>query len=196
MTSISKTSLVNGALIEIGVATIVSLTEDSEAARTANAIFDDLLDQELQEHNWTFARARAQLAAESSAPAFGYTYSHVLPSNPYCLHVLEEINDYEFMVEGRRILSDATPLQIRYIYRISDYNQLSAAFRKAFIFKLAAAFSIPLKGSAELKTAMEAAYTTWIGRAKSRDSQQDSPKDAFNDDHMDWAMARYTGGPE
>jgi hypothetical protein len=192
----SKVSLINNALIEIGVATIVSPSEDSEAARTANAIYDELLDQELQDHDWTFARTRAQLPAQVAAPAFGYTYSHLLPADPYCLHVLEEVNDYEFILEGRTLLSDSTPLQIRYIYRVTDHNQLSASFRKAFIYKLAAAFAIPLKGSAELKAAMETAYTFWHKRAKSRDSQQDSPVDAFNESHMDWANARYTGGPE
>lgn len=194
--SVSKVSLVNSALIEIGAPTILNLYEDTEAARVANARFDELLDEELEEHDWSFARARAQLAAETTAPAFGYTYSHLLPSSPYCIHVLEEINDYEYVVEGRKLLSDSTPLQIRYTYRVTDYNQLSAAFRKAFIYKLAAALAVPIKGSEQLRAGMNASYKDQLAKAKSRDSQQESAKSAFDENHMDWANARYTGGPE
>lgn len=191
--SVSKVSLVNGALIELGVPVLISLDEDSAAARIANTRFDDLLDQELADHDWSFARARAQLAAESTAPAFGYAYSHVLPASPFCLQVIEEVNDVEFVVEGRRILSDDTPLQIRYTYRVTDYNDLSASFRRAFIHRLAAVMAVPLTGSAKLKAAQEKLYLDRIQAAKGRDSQQGSPKQAFDDSHMGWLNARHTG---
>ena len=69
--SVSKTSLTNSALIEIGVPTVLNLDEDSEAARLANTVFDQLLDEELENHDWSFARSRQQLAAEVTGPTFG-----------------------------------------------------------------------------------------------------------------------------
>ena len=192
--SVSKTSLTNSALIEIGVPTVLNLDEDSEAARLANTVFDQLLDEELENHDWSFARSRQQLAAEVAGPAFGYTYSHVLPSSPYCLHVLEEINKAEYKIEGRKILSDDTPLQIRFTYRVTDMNELSAAFRRAFVFKLAAKLSLPLTGSAERKAGMEQLYIAEISKAKTRDSQQDAQQQAFADDDLGWLNARYTRG--
>jgi hypothetical protein len=192
--TVSKTSITNSALLEIGVPAILTIDEDSEAARTANTIFDQLLDEELEDHDWTFARSRQQLAAETTAPAFGYTYSHVLPTNPYCLHVLEEINKAEYKLEGRKILSDDTPLQIRFTYRVTDMNELSAAFRRAFVYKLASKLALPLTSSAERKVGMEQLYSAEIAKAKSRDSQQDSQQQAFADEDLGWLNARYTRG--
>lgn len=191
--SVSKVSLVNGALIELGAETIISFDENALAARLAHHRFDDILEQELQEGAWTFAKARAQLAAEATGPPFGYKYTHVLPANPYCLHVLKEVNRAEFIIEGRNALSNSTPLQIVYIKRITDMNDLSPLFRKALIYKIAATFAMPLTGSAKLKTGMETLYMQYIQAAQVRDSQQGTPQTAFDEAELDWVNARHTG---
>jgi hypothetical protein len=170
--AISETDIANAALIEIGAPMITNLTEDSEPARLINARFEGLLDEELEKADWTFATARVQLAALSEAPAFGWTYQHQLPSSPYCLRVIEEINDYEYLIEGRLILSDDTPLQIRYIKRITDMNELSGLFRSVLIYRLAEFLAIPLRGSGELRDRMQREYLIAFTRATSKDSQQ------------------------
>lgn len=189
--SISKTSLANIALEKLGQPTILSVEDDSEAARLVNDIFDQTLDEELEEHDWSFARGRAQLAAETTTPAFGWNYSHVMPASPYCLHVLSEHNGYDYTIEGRNLLSDDTPLQIIYTYRVTDLNHLSAVFRKMFCYRLASEMALKLTGSAKIKTAMENLYKENKTIAKSRDSMQGSPQDLLDDDDMTWANARF-----
>ena len=183
--AISKTKLANAALIEIGAPMITSLDEDSEAARIINSRFDELLDEELEKGDWTFATQRAQLAALSEAPAFGWTYQFQLPANPYCLRVTQEVNETEFIVEGRRILADSAPLQIIYIARVEDLNELSALFRNAFIFRLAKYLAIPLRGSGELRDRMEKEYLRALAKAESKDAQQNDYNEVADGSWLD-----------
>lgn len=175
--SVDKVSLANQALLEIGSGAITSLSEDSEQAFIISSIFDQLLDEELEREDWSFATARAELAALSEDPAFGWLYQHQLPASPYCLRLIAIEEDPDHVVEGRKILCDATPLQIRYICRVADMNELSAGFRRAFVFRLAAALSIPLRGSGELRDKMQAQYERYIAIAASKDAQQSTPPD-------------------
>ena len=188
--AVSKTSIANAALIEIGVERIIS-GETSEAQRLVDELFQQTLDEEIESDDWTFAIHRSQLAAESETPDFEYTYQHRLPSNPYCLRVLSEYNDYTYTVEGLKILSDSTPLQIRYIKRITDVTELSASFRKAFQFRLASILAIPLRGSRALKETMENKYAKAIAKAASKDSQQSTPEETANGSWLDARKGYY-----
>jgi hypothetical protein len=169
----TKTSIANEALGEIGKGLIVSLTENSEPARLINAWFDDMLDEEVSRANWTFATCRAELAPLADAPAFGWLYKFQMPSNPYCLRVVEEVNEADYRIEGREILADASVLRIRYIGRVADLNRLSANFVKAFALRMAAKLAVPLVGSRELKESLEGRYEKAFAHAESMDAGQE-----------------------
>lgn len=176
--AVNKVTICNRALAEIGGPPISALDqstgEGAEAARICNRIFDNLLDEELMAENWLFATHRKQLAALSAAPDFGYTYQHQLPSDPYCLKVIKEINDYEYKMEGRVLLCDSTPMQIIYIKRITVMSDLSALFRAALQYKIASILAVPLIGSRNLKKEMNSEYTVAILKASARDAQQET----------------------
>ena len=169
--AVTNVSISNDALLEIGAQMITSMTEDSEQARLCNHLFDELLDQELELSNWSFAIERVQLAQLSSTPDFGWAYEFQLPTNPWCLHVIDEYNDNDYKIEGRKLLADSTTIQIRYIKRVTDLTELSALFRRAFTFKLASKLALPLQGSGKLKDRMETLYEFWYRRAEFRDAQ-------------------------
>jgi hypothetical protein len=183
--AVNETSICNGGLIEIGGPTITSLTEDSEAARLCNERFDQILDEELEKGEFSFSIYRAQLAALSTAPAFGYTYQHQMPADPYCLRVLTEYDDNEFKVEGRLLLSDSTPLKIRYIGRPDDLSELSASFVRALSFRIAALLAIPIRGSGKLRDRMWAEYELAFDLAESKDSQQGTPDEQADGSWLD-----------
>jgi hypothetical protein len=190
--AIDKVSLANQALLEVGAGAITSLSEDSEQAFIVSMLFDQLLDEELQRDDWAFATTRAELPALTEEPAFGWLYQHQMPANPYCLRLLSIDSDlYEdepdHVVEGRKILCDSTPLRIRYIYRVEDMNELSAGFRRAFVFRLAAALAIPIRGSGDLRDRMQAQYERYVAVAASKDAQQSTPPDI---DDGSWIDAR------
>ena len=66
----SVVQIVNNALVRIGANAILTLTEDSEAARAANLIYEQVRDSCLRDHVWNFAVNRVELAQNSTAPAF------------------------------------------------------------------------------------------------------------------------------
>ncbi|MFP4477325.1 MAG: hypothetical protein ACLFOY_17310 [Desulfatibacillaceae bacterium] len=171
----SKVAIANAALIKIGASTITSLAEDSEAARLANARFDDALDAVLRAHPWNCATARATLTALAGAPNFGFAYQHVLPTDPFCLRVLAENNGYPYRVEGRRMLCDSTPVEITYVMRVTDVNLLDGLCREALAAYLARELAYPLAGSAALADRMAAEFENRIRQAQRIDAGEGTP---------------------
>jgi hypothetical protein len=137
----SEVDIANRALQKLGAERIVSLTQDNENARAVNACYDSVRDAELRSHPWNFAISRVQLAADSTAPSFGFATSYTLPSD--CLRVLPpdplyNYNSHDWQIEGRKILTnDSGALNVRYIKRETDPNQYDAIFIEALSCKLA-----------------------------------------------------------
>lgn len=137
----SEVDIANRALQKLGAERITSLTQNSENARAANLCYTSIRDAELRAHPWNFAIKRAQLAADSTAPAFGFSYSYTLPSD--CLRLLPpdvsvNYNTHDWQIEGRKILTDeGAPLQVRYIKREEDPNQYDSLFIECLSAKIA-----------------------------------------------------------
>ena len=85
----TEVSICSNALRKLGDDPITSLTEDTERARLCNAFYESSRDSLLRSHPWNFAITRATLAKLSSTPAYGFAYQYALPTDPYCLRVLE-----------------------------------------------------------------------------------------------------------
>ena len=98
----SVVQIVNNALIKIGASAILTLTENSEAARAANLIYEQVRDASIRDHVWNFAIRRVELAQNSTAPAFEFSYQYNLPSD--CLRVLrmEDMGMY-YKIEGGKL---------------------------------------------------------------------------------------------
>lgn len=137
----SKVEIANRALQILGAKRIVSLTEDSRNARAINAAFEPVKRAELRKHPWCFAIRRVQLAASSTAPAFTKGNSFPLPSD--FIRLLppdpeDNMNDLDWNIEGRNIITnDSAPLDVRYIYDVTDVNEMDVLFRESLAAKLA-----------------------------------------------------------
>jgi hypothetical protein len=185
----SKVSICNSALIKLGANTITSLTEDSEEARKCNAIFEHVLDTLLQMHPWNFATYRATLAQLSETPEYRYQYYFQLPTSPYCLQVLEVYNKPEYKIEGRKLATDEDVVQIKYIGRVTDMNQLSPAFRECLAFYIARDLSDNMTGSGRQKNDYNSLFERYFKLAKLRDAQEDTPDDVENGSWIDCRIA-------
>lgn len=53
----------NKTLIKLGCETITAITDDTKSVRLINEIYDDIVKEELQKHNWIFAKSRVILYA-------------------------------------------------------------------------------------------------------------------------------------
>jgi hypothetical protein len=142
----SKTGICNIAMRKLGAAHIADIDDGTEQANILLDIYDSCLDAELAAHPWTFASTRALIPASSTPPAFGWGYSYPKPTG--FLKMIEIGQDWvfyrsdcgpQFTVEGNAILTDAvSPLQIRYVQRITNAGDLVPLFVQSFACRLAA----------------------------------------------------------
>lgn len=166
----SEVGIANRALQKLGAKRIVSLTEDSRNGRAINASFDELRDAELRAHTWTFATKRAQLAASATAPLFGKARSFPLPSDflrKLNLDPQENLNSDDQQLEGRNIITnDSAPLDLRYVYRVEDPNEMDVLFREALASRIAMELAEEITQSNSKKEAAEFDYKRAISEAK------------------------------
>ena len=133
----SVVDICNGALNQLGATTILSLTEDSKNARLCNSRFTQVRDSVFRSHPWNCLQKRQELAADTDAPAWGFSYAYTLPAD--CLR-LRRILDYDsnYKVEGRKILSNTETMKILYVSRVTDPNEYDELLRETLSSSLAA----------------------------------------------------------
>ena len=133
----STVDICNGALNQLGATTILSLTEDSKNARLCNSRYTQVRDAVFRSHPWNCLQKRVELAADTDAPAWGFTSAYTLPAD--CLRLLKILDyDSNYKVEGRKILSNASTMKILYIGRITDPNEYDELLRETLSASLAA----------------------------------------------------------
>ena len=133
----STVDICNGALNQLGATTILSLTEDSKNARLCNSRYTQVRDGLFRTHPWNCLQKRVELAADTTAPAWGFSYAYTLPAD--CLRLLRILDyDSNYKVEGRKILSNASSMKILYIGRITDPNEYDELLRETLSASLAA----------------------------------------------------------
>ena len=133
----STVDICNGALNQLGATTILSLTEDSKNARLCNSRYTQVRDGVFRSHPWNCLQKRVELAADTTAPAWGFTSAYTLPAD--CLRLLKILDyDSNYKEEGRKILSNASSMKILYIGRITDPNEYDELLRETLSASLAA----------------------------------------------------------
>jgi|TARA_R100000084_G_scaffold21751_4_gene7539 hypothetical protein len=190
----SVVDLCNRALDLLGAANITALTENSKEARLCNGNFDDVRDAVLRSHPWNIAITRTNLAADSTAPAFGFSFQFTLPTDPFCLRVLSfwnsnvnnDVAAYDsnvmFKIEGRKILSNEDTCNIIYIGRITDTEQYDSLLNKAISARLAAEIAYNITGSNSVAANMLSVYEARLKEAKGVDSMEGFPEQPQADD--------------
>jgi len=132
----SEVDICNLALQRLGEKSITALTDDSTRARECNRVYDHARDTELRAHPWAFARKRAQIAASSTAPAFGFTTAYPLPAD--CLRILPTADQENIQIENGSILTDDTgAFKLIYIARITDPNSFDQTFVDLLVARIA-----------------------------------------------------------
>ena len=133
----STVDICNGALNQLGATTILSLTEDSKNARLCNQRYTQVRDSVFRSHPWNCLQKRVELAADTTAPAWGFKFAYTLPSD--CLRLLKILDyDSNYKVEGRKVLSNTETMKILYVSRVIDPNEYDELLRETLSASLSA----------------------------------------------------------
>jgi hypothetical protein len=162
--------VVNGALVRLGVPTIISLDDDVKAAQVAKVRLNPCRDTVLRLHPWNCAQKRITLAAETTAPAFGWDASFPLPVD--CLRVLRLEGGVPYEIEGRRILADADSIDLVYVAAVDDVTRLDTLCAECIAAYLAADLANTLLQNPELHSRLRAAFDEQFRFAKTVDAQE------------------------
>lgn len=173
---ISKITVCNLALAQLGQAPISSLDQEDEKARRLNLFYGPVRDEVLRTHNWAFAgvcEPLALLAKESDAEgSFIYKYPAealfirriFLPqapqqSLPFKERFRSDLHCRTLSVAGRTAHAE-------YTRRITDENLFDPAFVKSFSLALACDLAVALTGDAQLAAQILQKYTLSLEEAR------------------------------
>lgn len=168
---ISQVEIANGALTRLGAQAILSLNDDSTEARTMLLRYDPVRRIVLRKHPWNCAIKRVQLAPENATPAYEFTNQFILPSDN--LRLLEVADDIYYRIEGRKILANATVLNIKYLYDLTDVPQMDELLAAAISAYLAWDTCKRITGSTELRPELWEDFKDALRSAKTVDAQEE-----------------------
>ena len=167
----SVVEICNGALNQLGASTILTLAEDSKNARLCNARYANIRDAVFRHHPWNCLQKRLQLAADTATPAWGFTVQLTLPAD--CLRLLRILDyDSDFLVEGRKILSNSSTMKILYVSRVEDPNEYDELLREVLSSALAADIAYAVTSSNPVAQSMYALYQEKLKDARFVDSTE------------------------
>ena len=167
----SSVDLCNSALNMIGASNITSFTEDSKAARLCNQRYDFIRDKVFRSHNWNCLLTRVVLTPDATAPSFEFANQFTLPTDPFCLRPMNlDVSSIVYNVEGRKILTDESTINLLYVARVLDVNTYDVALMETISIALAADFAYPLTNSVSLGQAMQQKYDKMVSEARFLDA--------------------------
>lgn len=196
----SDVKIVNIALTMLGEERILSLDDDIKAARDAKAVYDTVRDALFGAYTWSFAKTRTLLAADATAPVFGFARSFPMPVDCLRLVLVNEIyagvdlTNYrgspvqDFTIEGRNILTNyPAPLPVRYIRRVTETGLYIPSFDMALAAALAESLAEPLTQSNSKKEYAAAQLRMHIRNAVKANAIELPPEKLADDE---WIMSR------
>jgi hypothetical protein len=164
----------NNALIRIGAKRISDLSDDTKEGRLCDERYFKVVKHVLREHPWNFAIDRVALAEDAgTTPEFDYARQFDLPSD--CIRMLstDAFPNGRWALEGRKILSDESAVEIRYVKDVSESPHLfDDMFKEAVALKMASEFAKILANSNTLSQQLFAEYRDMLSQAKSVDGQE------------------------
>ena len=167
---------------------ITSIDEVSNEAQACNLYYDQVLEELLTSHPWTFAAKTAELAAHADDPPADWGYRYALPAD--CLRtravttssVTSQTDPIRYMLElndagtAQTLLCDIDDAWLRYTSSDVDEALFSPMFTAALAWRLAMEICIPLTGMTELLSYCQNGFTSSFNRATTINYNQQTTK--------------------
>lgn len=188
----SQLTIYNRALLKVGSQPASSLTENRPSVIAANTVYDSIRVAELRTRSWNFAIKRVTLAPDADAPAFTKSVAFTLPSDFLRLLPTDpETNSgiIDLQIEGDKILTSvySTELNLRYIYNVTDVNEMDPAFQEVLAARLALEICEPVTQSNTKYNNIAQWYQRSLIEAAKANAFENRPVESFEDS---WITAR------
>ena len=184
----SKVEIANLALMHVGDSTITSFSDGTTAANTINTVYETVRDAVLRDHVWNFAIKQATPSLDAVTPIYGFNHRFDMPTD--LLRLVEIEDNPEYRLEGRFILTDSNPINIRYVYKNETVTEYDSMFVQALAARLAATIAERLTQSSSLAEELLSVYRLHLKDAKSVDAQAGYPQDV---EANLWIDSRFRG---
>lgn len=191
--ALTKVDVANGALIKLGVANpLLSLNDGTKEANLCKNRIEACKTALLRYHPWNFAIKRTTLANLAAAPAFGYSYQAQLPSD-FLRVVQVDDRRTSYRIEGGKLLSDETAIELRYVYNFGDdYAAADPLFMECLTLWLANDIAIALTSDTSIKDRVAQELQMALNKARFVDATEEPAEELSA---TGWTDAR-TGGDE
>lgn len=181
MPTVSTTALeiANAALLELGIRAITAFTDNTQTARTVNAIYENVKEEALGGYPWRFARGQIRLLRCATAPVPWESAYDIDGDVLNIITVYEGDQKVMFERMGAQIVTmtsenSTDDMHAEVTLNVAE-DEWPAYFRQAFVQHLAAALAMPLTKDDKLRQIYEQAAFRRLQIAKSRDAQGNTP---------------------
>lgn len=174
----TATSICSNAVLMLGAKSIndIYLQVEDRAVLAAN-LYPTARDAVLRSHPWNCAIARVSLAPDVAVPAFDWAFQFSQPGDWLRTLSVGELGFPErYVTEGRKYLSNANPLLVRYIFRNDNEATWDAMLIEAMTLAMRAILSYPITLSQAVATENTNEFTDYIKKARAVDGMDDPPE--------------------
>jgi hypothetical protein len=192
---ISKTTIINLAIVEVSGKLIETVTEKTKNADLAFLMYDHEVDATFElPYNWKFCRARKELSQHAETPAFGYDFQYVIPNYfrrvismvdtvgdiiqyRHRIEALTTIGDDGTAVTEKVLLTDQAECRVRGIIFIADPTMWPGWFSELVILRIAGRMEPPLKGDQKVDYRIARKYQIALQAAIAANALEDADVD-------------------
>jgi hypothetical protein len=178
----SNVGIVNLSLARIGEGAISSIDGTDSTSILAKQVYDYVLDEVLEEHDWTFAKKSYALAQDATAPVDpAYNFRYALPSD----YIKDRGINHErmdYVIRGGYLLTNydntSGDLILHYTRRETNPALYSPQFINALAWRLAEEMSFRLvRGSSNVQDRCGARFARALLQAKGANQMQNYLED-------------------
>jgi len=169
--------IANMALGFLGADALQSFDDGTTHADLCKALYEGCVTTVLQDHDWRFAEAVERLGRDAVPARPDFSASYALPRDciiPRGLLTTDGYrSNYSYRVQGRSLCTDQESPWLVYTRRAPE-QFFAPYFVKAVAYLLASELAGPLTEDAKKAADNLKAYSFWVARGRSLDSQQDT----------------------
>lgn len=187
----SVVEICNNALQDLGEEPVMSLADDTKAARLCNQRWPSVRDAVLRAHPWNCAMRQVELARCAEPPLWKWAFQYTLPADFLRVIALTGADGSlvtQWEVLGKRVLCDEdAPVRMAYVRRETDPALYDPLLGETLSARMSAVLAYPLTGSTSLSQAFWKTYSDKLREARGVDAREGSPESPMP---MSWLTAK------